>query len=342
MRSVAVTLALALLGACATHSDFDRAPASTSGTVSPADFLAKAGQVWDSLPAAPSGVATSSGTGVSFVPLRSLIRGQDQISIDNILFEKLAERQKNQDIVLDAQAQTWELKNDLGRSSVPLADPILGIRGPQGILVIDGHHDLFLGLYVGAQSIAINVKEDLSSLSPIEFWKTMKQRNLVYLPQDAESLAKSPPEMMKVRDNPNRYLATLLALKVATDSSPNLSTGALEIKAVKGAKVPVWIKLNNSIPFVEFFVARILSDAGIFYDASWGRTVPDAVIERARVAMLAARTSGKYPQLKGLSGAEIPLIESHDDALKAAGGGAPLKAILARSAASCREVFGAP
>jgi hypothetical protein len=271
----------------------------------------------------------------TYVPIRVLLRAQDEISVDNIL-AKLADRQAAKDLKWDDHADHWQLNHDHGRSSVPLNDPISVVKGPQGFVVTDGHHDLFLALYVGAKSISIVVKEDLSALSALKFWEVLKSRRLSLMTASPEALSIAPPKMEDIRDNPNRYLASLLALKVKA----KLKKGSAEIGNVKGTPDAVWIKVNDSVPFVEFYIATALSEAGIHYESSWGKSVPADIIEKARKTILIASKSGLHPELES-----IPVLEDLPAAAEAFKGKHFLKDILEQqlmeaAVGSCAGVFG--
>ncbi len=229
---------------------------------------------------------------VGFLLLTELIRGQPEISVDNIFF-KMREKEKDGDFKTKKDG-TFKLSYDEGKSSVSKADPIKVIRGPQGYVILDGHHDWYLSFYLGAETIAVEVVEDLHKLSPVEFWQQMKTRQKVYLSESAEVLAACPPAFNTVKDNPNRYLVSLLARKVKMDS-----TGK-KVKNQKGPENALWLKINDSMPYIEFDLAKILSDNGIEYKAEWGDQIPDEIVEKAREIFVAAKKSHLIPKLEFL------------------------------------------
>lgn len=315
MRSITALIAIAFAS-----------PASGEPTmkISSIDFLKQAGKSWSIAEKQPLTRALPAAGATEFVPMGAFVRGQEQISVDNTL-AKFEEKIALGDLSPASSTKGWKLHHDGGRSSVPLNDPILAYKGRVnatgrvGLVIADGHHDFFLGLYAGSQTIAAEVKEDLSHLSAEEFWAELKRRNLVNLRATPAELAKNPPKMMGVTDNPNRVLASYLALKTAAD----VDQTPIQITKVKSAKNPVWVKLNNSVPFIEFYIADALTDAGIHYNPSWGPAIPDSVAEQARVALVKAQKSGKYPQLAG-----VPIIESGAEAVIAAKGDKPLVKLL--------------
>lgn len=286
------------------------ARAQSSDGIDKDSFLRVAGQRWEALTSGSASLPHATITqGVSFVPLTDLIRGQDQVSVDNML-AKLRDKIAAGEVKWDATAQSWRLGFDGGRSSVPLGDPIQLVKGPQGYVVADGHHDLFLSLYLGATTVAADVKEDLSHLPTKEFWERLRREGLTYLAADPESLTVRIPPMMQVRDNPNRYLAALIAYKVTLDTGAVPAT----VVAAKGSKVPAWVKVNDSVPFVEFYVAQALTAAGIVYDPKWGSKVPPEILEKCRAALRLAQRTGHPVELR-----RIPVPASAEEAARIGG-----------------------
>lgn len=263
-----------------------------------------------------------------YVSVTRLIRGQEEISVDNTL-SKLRERVALNDVRFDETSGEWKLAHHEGRSSVPLNDPLLVVVGPQGYVVADGHHDLYLALYLGARTVPVQVLEDLSALSPVEFWRAVQARKLVLLTQTPEELAANPPDTAIVRDNPNRYLAALLALKVKTHHG---ASGELEIKLMKGAKRPAWLKVDGSVPFIEFELAAILARAGIQYDPAWGEAVPDEVIDRAIEAL------GAHDRELALRG--VPVLKAVQAREVETQGEQAVSVILQGVESGCAHLFG--
>ena len=246
----------------------------------PAQFIETAAYQWQELNRLHALPFIEPAIGVpTYVPLAELTRGQSEISVDNI-YAKIEEHLKMNNLSWHRHA--WKLHHDSGLSVVPRTDAIAVVKGPQGYVVIDGHHDLFLSLFVGAKTIAVTVQADYSSMSALDFWKTLKAKNMIYLPETPAQLARHAPDMMTVSNNPNRYLAALLALKVQAD----FKNGKWKIAKAKGTKDAVWIKLNNGIPFIEFYLAEVIASAGVQYDPNWGVQVPHEIVERVRYSLL--------------------------------------------------------
>jgi hypothetical protein len=207
--------------------------------------------------------------------------GQDEVSVDNML-AKLEEHVSFGNV--EPAVGGWKLYHDQKRSLVAENDPIEVIKGPTGYVITDGHHDFFLSLYLGSDTIAVLVKDDLSSISPLEFWKEMARRKLIYMKDSVSELAKFGPKLENVTDNPERFLAGMLALKVTGRQGEE----TFEINTVKGPKNAIWLKVNNSVAFIEFHLAGVLRANGIRYDPKWGKEIPAFVVEDARRYIAAA------------------------------------------------------
>ncbi len=74
---------------------------------------------------------------------------------------------------------------------------------------------------------------------------------------------------------------------------------------MKGAKAGTRIKINDSTPFIEFYIAKALSDAGIKYKSEWGTNIPPEIEDRARAVLLEAKKSSKHPELS-----RLPIFEN--------------------------------
>lgn len=169
-------------------------------------FLEETGRFFDEL-VAKSGyeLAQEPSVGESVhLPIRFLVRGQDEVSVHNVI-AKLNERIVDGDVVWSEAEASWQLAHDEGQSSVSIDDPIFVVKGSRGYVVTDGHHDVLLALYVGARTIPAQVIDDLSQLEAAAFWREMKRRRLVDLSASPEHLAKQPPKMSELVDNPNPY-----------------------------------------------------------------------------------------------------------------------------------------
>ncbi len=268
--------------------------------VDPDEFIRLAGSQLGQLQLHPPSIQPND----NYVPVTRLTIGQILISVDNILEKKLPKRLATGDLSFDSSRGKYIFKHDHGRSTMAKDDPISVVEFEDGTLVIaDGHHDYFLALAAGATTVPIEIIRSYkgSGLTKEQTWQDLIDRNLVFLPnRTAKSLLENPPGIEQVKDLPNRYLAALLAMKVQTISKRDRT----ELKVSSSALPPIWIKVDSSIPFVEFYIADLLEKAGIRYQKTWKEKIPAKVLEAARRVLLNAKSSG-HPVIS-----KIPVISS--------------------------------
>jgi hypothetical protein len=234
-----------------------------------------------------------------YLPLTALVLGQEKISIDNV-WRKFRRRVAAGDIVWNPSQNRWVMAYDQGRSSTPESSPIEVVRGPMGYVIKDGHHDFFLALLLGGQTIAVKEVANYSKVDALMFWTTLKAQNAVYLDRSPAELVQDPPRVENVRDYPNRYFAALIAMKLKLRKKGKIK--------VSGPERPVWVKAGDSISFIEFYIADILTEAGLMYRPEWGMNIPPEVVEQAREAIHKAVQAG-HPLLRN-----IPVIHNADQA----------------------------
>lgn len=112
------------------------------------------------------------------------------------------------------------------------------------------------------------------------------------------------PTFAQLSDDPNRLLAALIARKLiihrGEHGQPLIGEdGAVLLKRDSGADYPVWVKVDDDIPFVEFHISQLLYANNIEYQSEWGDMIPEEPREQIR-ALLVAAVEGEVPALKGL------------------------------------------
>lgn len=224
------------------------------------------------------------------VPLKSLTPGQNEISADNVL-AKLKSMKEKWNLRWEDKTKAWKLNHNSGKSLLPRKEALVVALGPDNILVIvDGHHHAFMSLYVGAETVPAVIIEKWDKLKPVEFWTKLKQEGHIFFPETPAQLTARPPDFTKMKDNPNRYFASLLASRAEL----RYENGKITVKNVRGNGNGCWIKLNEGVPFLEFHIAEILKDAGLHYDSKWGNDVPKEMAEKARTALVNAKRNGDH------------------------------------------------
>ncbi len=222
------------------------------------------------------------------IPLKNLTPGQNEISIDNVL-AKLRTVKEKWNLRWDNKQNGWKLNHNSGKSLLPRKEALTTVLGPENIIVIvDGHHHAFMSLYVGAETVPAIIIEKWDKLTPIEFWKKLQHDGRVMLSQSPAQLSSRAPDFTKMKDNPNRYFASLLASRAEL----RYDNGKIAVKNVRGNANGCWIKLNEGVPFVEFHIADILTQAGLEYDSKWGTEIPKEMAEKARTALVNAKRTG--------------------------------------------------
>lgn len=150
----------------------------------------------------------------------------------------------------------FKLGNDDGRSLFPLKDARSGVLTDFGIVLVDGHHSVITSLYLGASSLPIKIVKDLRKQTKTHVFQQLETEELVYL-IDLDGTRRIPePEFSSLKDDANRSLVSLTGLNVRVTP-----TG---LKFRYGSDLePLWVKVGESIPFVEFMLADLLYSAGI-------------------------------------------------------------------------------
>ena len=151
------------------------------------DFLTTVSEVWNHEHSEMSEVTKDFSKKVDkilegqtkYVPVGILTLGQDEISIENSL-NKVKE-QIESGVDWKAKKEKIVLLNNDGNSSMSKSDPVVVIRGPkvrgkENLLIIDGHHELFAGLFLGSVTAPVIIEKDLSHLNHLEFWRYLKDQ----------------------------------------------------------------------------------------------------------------------------------------------------------------------
>lgn len=173
-----------------------------------------------------------------------------------------------------------------GRALLPPTKYAVGIAYNGKVYLVDGHHKALLSLYFGATDIPVKIIADWSSkpeapLSEAEFRHRMVEQFYAY-PNDAEG---EPVdhfyEINQLQDEPNLYLARLLIQKVKT----TISLESMQLLEVSGSNRPLILKLNEGLPFIEFYIAALLKKNDIKYDSEWGKHIPPRTQKKIRTLL---------------------------------------------------------
>lgn len=220
-----------------------------------------------------------------YVPLAKVFPGQVRYSNMNVL-DKIQKAKAKGEAICDQEQCSF--KFDKGQSILPLKKALPVVVAPFGLVLLDGHHDTLASIRLGAKTIPVEIKEDLSNLTEEEFWVQSAQRGWSY--PHAIGGAWQVPDPKKgfgqLVNDPNRYFAAITARKC------DLSTDTPETS--RGATYPLWVKVGIDVPFIEFKISDMLNNNGFVYDEEKGQADLDQMTEEAREIL----AKNRVPQLK--------------------------------------------
>lgn len=198
---------------------------------------------------------------VQYISVQSIFASQPEFTFLKVLKE-LKEAESAFGVRFSKKTKKFKLAYSKGRSAFPSSKTAFGILYKGHIYLVDGHHKVLVSLYFGAKALPVRVLDDWSSLSNAAFSKRMQDSRFAY--SDKFYF------FSELRDNPNLYLARLLIQKV----KGTIELEQFNISSVQGAKKPLLLKYNEGIPFIEFYLADLMSRNGIYYKNKWGDKIP--------------------------------------------------------------------
>lgn len=154
------------------------------------------------------------------------------------------------------------------------------VIGPYAAILVDGHHDTIAAKRLGSQTMPINVIDDLSHLSFTDFYTKAQELNYIY-PYDLDGNFKTLPcSFNELVNDTNRYFAAIVYKKCSSEddtnpTGPNINLNCMDQPCLTGSKSneshqinPLWIKMGQSIPFIEFRISTLLRKKGLVFDTS--------------------------------------------------------------------------
>ncbi|MDF2966029.1 MAG: putative ParB-like nuclease [Rickettsiaceae bacterium] len=197
----------------------------------------------------------------------------------NIEWLKPTQLRKSSINVANKLARSKGIIFDDGKSMLSLSDAVPVFKGFDGYLyLIDGHHNVLASIESKAKTIPVLIHDDLSDLNEDKFWEVAIAKNYAYL-KDSNGEVKSPPKSFHdLVEDPLIYFAAISAFKctpgqILTQQDYN-----------KSLEHPLWLKVSNSVPFIEFSIANELHKSN-FQFANQDRLNKDKLnskIEEAR------------------------------------------------------------
>lgn len=221
---------------------------------------------------------------VKYVSIHEIFPAQTRCSSQNTA-EKVDKALASGAAVWNASKNDWEFKYHHGTSIFSRNKAVPVVKASFGYVLIDGHHDVLSSIKLHADMVPVKIVEDLSQLTPDQFWEVAEQKGWAYL-YTADGKKTLPlKSFADMSDDTNRYFAAITARKYFSDNSGAYTS--------IGAEYPLWIKVNKDIPFIEFKISNALFGKGFIYDPqTMGNPPKDEVIEQARQIILQANIPG--------------------------------------------------
>ncbi len=232
-------------------------------------------------------------SGNTYVDIGLLKPGQDEFSIRHVM-TKLKKDREELGFYWDDKKNEWHLNFSNGLSLLPLKDSIQVIKAPMGLLILDGHHHVFMSYFVGAKKIPVQVIEDLHAMSNEDFWDLVHEKKYIYFKKPLDDIKEKTLEMIDCQDNPNRYLANLLSTKIKM----NIEDFKLTVTDIKPNQNAAWIKINDGPPFIELKIAHQLKKSEIEYQDHWQDKIPSEIVQKSRDSILILNAQEKIIVLK--------------------------------------------
>lgn len=231
---------------------------------------------------------------VSYQPIQYMRAGQVSYAFLTVV-HKIERAPKEFDVTWNEKTQSWNMNYDGGRALLPEEKSLMGVIGPDGIYLEDGHHKGLTSLYFGAKTAPIFLTEDLSVKadgSPMtieEFRLIMKKRGHVFLTKIDGSETDWPPLLHQMENDPNRHFISLITAKLKIKIKDD---GTINIKKRRGSDEPVLIKIGRDVEFFEMEFSRRLHAAGLHYEDRWGDRPPLKFTEVAARILWQMREDG--------------------------------------------------
>lgn len=232
---------------------------------------------------------------IEYVPITAITPGQLRYSSLNVQ-DKVAKAVANK-AAEQAGSNGYKLAYNSGTSILNSAVPkevLPVILSPKGLVLVDGHHDLFSSLKLGAKTVPIKVIDDLSNTGE-NFWKIAYSKGYVY-PYNLAREFTIPQKFDQLQDDQNRYFAAVTARKCLYKPD---ATGNPFTVDQKGPEYPLWLKRDKDVPFMEFMISDVLNKANFTaYKNEMGNTINQDIIEQAREILQKAVARGKQAKLE--------------------------------------------
>ncbi len=243
---------------------------------------------------------------VSFIPVRALQNQQTDFSFVRLM-QQMQKALKHKDAEYSKKRGQWILPHDGGRSLFDKETDLVGIFYRGRVYLADGHHKALASIYIGAETAPVAIIDDWSKKPPREFAQAMADAGYSHW-INVRGQSVSPVDFCSMVDNPNLMLARMLIRRIVAEGYGK----KLIISVGSGSQMPIALKINHDIPFLEREIADALSRAGVLFDDT--RTDEDiGKKERREYLDILRKVARRHPRLgKVLLLAKPSKVESLD------------------------------
>lgn len=198
---------------------------------------------------------------------------------------KIDEAIEEGNVSWDESSNSWKFKHFQNKSIFPEKKQLSVVKASCGYVLLDGHHKVLASIKLGAHWINIKIVQDVRDMDEDQFWIEAEAKNWAD-PSTVYGIRAIPPARFEdMHDDPYRWLPFLLKGVVPANG---------DLAKYKGVEYPVWLKVGDGIPFIEFKIAKALFKNGIVYSYEMGDNLEPEFVERCRAILLKAEIPGLY------------------------------------------------
>lgn len=159
------------------------------------------------------------------------------------------------------EQRSWILPHNEGRAVLPKSKTILGILLKDGVVVLDGHHKVFMSQVFGAGTVPVEVAEDWRHMSVNEAFSRLVEEGKIFPYDKWGNPLSQLVRWSELEDEPFRYFVSQILLKIKA------SQGRLNQVDVRGwsgnLDRSIIGKINRDISFHEQTLALALRLDGL-------------------------------------------------------------------------------
>ncbi|MCC2646812.1 MAG: chromosome partitioning protein ParB [Rickettsiaceae bacterium] len=191
-------------------------------------------------------------------PVNNVHKANNNFSAGDKIFVSLdwlrpTQIRKSSVSVANKLAKSKGINYNDGKSMLSIGEAIPVFKGHDGYLyLIDGHHSVLASIEAKAKTIPVLILDDLSDLEEEKFWEAAVAKNYAYLKDMNGNIHAPPKTFSDLLEDSLKYFASITAFKC----QPGQPLNALDYE--NNIEHPLWIKVGNSVPFIEFIISNEL------------------------------------------------------------------------------------